>query len=134
MRITKNKKHISSTPFPLGRGGDGFIVFAYITTKSKSEAKKIGKVLLKEKLAACVNIFDKMESMYWWKGKIQNDSEAVLIAKTTKKLFPKLSDKVKSLHSYSCPCILQLEITNGNKEYVKWLLENIAPTLKGENS
>lgn len=101
------------------------IVLAYITTKNKSEAKKIGKILLQERLAACINIFDNMQSMYWWKGKIEEANETVLVAKTTKKLFPKVSKKVKSIHSYSVPCILQLEVKDGNKEYVKWLLENI---------
>ena len=104
----------------------GQVVFAYITTKDKAQAKKIGKALLQERLAACVNIFDKMESMYWWKGKIQNEQETILIAKTTKKLFSKLSAKVRSMHSYECPCILQLEVKDGNKEYVKWLLENLS--------
>ena len=103
------------------------IVFAYITCKNKSEAKKIGKILLQAKLAACVNIFDNMESMYWWKGKIESANETVLIAKTTKKLFPKLSKKVKSIHSYSVPCILQLEVKDGNKEYVNWLLSALNP-------
>ena len=103
------------------------IVFAYITCKNKSEAKKIGKILLQEKLAACVNVFDKMESMYLWKGKIQNDTETILIAKTEKKLFPKLSKKVKSVHSYSVPCILQLEVKDGNKVYVNWLLSTLNP-------
>ena len=101
------------------------IVFAYIITPSKAEAKKIGKVLLQSRLAACVNIIDKMESMYWWKGKIQNDKEVVLIAKTTKKLFPRLSKKVRSIHSYSVPCILQLEVKDGNKDYMKWLTSNL---------
>ncbi len=101
------------------------IVFAYITTKNKSEAKKIGKVLLLERLAACVNIFPKMNSIYWWKGQLEEANETVLIAKTTKNKFSKLSARVKELHSYDCPCILQLEVTDGNKEYVKWLLSNI---------
>ena len=101
------------------------IVFAYIAVKNKSEAKKIGKVLLQERLAACVNIFDNMESLYWWKGRIQNQKETVLIAKTSKKLFPKLSKKVKAIHSYSVPCILQLEVKDGNKEYVGWLLNSL---------
>ena len=103
------------------------IVFAYITCKNKTEAKKIGRILLREKLTACVNIFNDMESMYWWNGKIQNDKEVVLIAKTTKKLFPKLSKKVKSVHSYSVPCILQLEVKDGNKVYVNWLLSTLNP-------
>jgi periplasmic divalent cation tolerance protein len=106
------------------------IVFAYITTKNKSEAKKIGKILLQEKLAACVNIFDNMNSMYWWKGKsgsyrIEEAKESVLIAKTTKRLFPELLKKVKAIHSYSVPCILQIPVANGNKEYVNWLFSNL---------
>ena len=101
------------------------IVFAYITTKNRAEAKKIGKILLQEKLAACVNILNHMHSMYWWKGKIEVSNEAVLIAKTTKKLFPKLSKKVKAIHSYYVPCILQIPVTDGNKEYVDWLIKNI---------
>ena len=101
------------------------IVFAYITTQNKSEAKKIGKVLLQERLAACVNIFDQMSSMYWWEGKIEEANETVLIAKTTKKIFPKLSKKVKSIHSYSIPCILQLEVKDGNKEYLNWIAETL---------
>lgn len=101
------------------------IIFVYITTKNVSEAKQIGAALIKEGLCACVNILPSMYSIYRWNGKINSDKEAVLIAKTTKKMFAKLSARVKELHSYECPCILQLEITEGNKEYVKWLKENV---------
>ena len=101
------------------------IVFVYITCKNKPEAKKIGKILLQGNLAACVNIFDNMESLYWWKGKIESAKETVLIAKTTRKLFPQLSKKVKSIHSYSVPCILQIPIADGNKEYLNWLMSNL---------
>lgn len=101
------------------------IVFSYIVCRDKTEAKKIGRALLQSRLCACVNIFDDMTSLYWWEGKIQTEKEVVLIAKTTKKLFNKLSEKVKSLHSYSCPCILQIPIRDGNKEYVEWLLREV---------
>ena len=101
------------------------IIFSYIVCKNKSEAKRIGKALLQDRLAACVNIFDKMESMYWWKGKFESAKETVLIAKTTKKLFPALSREVKAIHSYDVPCILQLEVSDGNKEYLNWLLESL---------
>lgn len=97
------------------------IVFSYIICKNKAEAKKIGKILLQDRLAACVNVFDNMDSMYWWKGKIEVANESVLIAKTTRKLFSELSKKVKSIHSYKVPCILQLEVKDGNKEYIDWL-------------
>ena len=101
------------------------IIFVYITTKNKTEAKKIAKVLLKERLCACINIFDKMSSMYWWKGKLEEANETVLIAKTTKNKFSKLSTRVKQLHSYDCPCILQLDVTGGDKEYINWLTANL---------
>ena len=106
------------------------IIFSYIVTKNKLEAKKIGEALLKNRLAACIHVFNTIESMYWWKGKIQASSETVLIAKTTKSMFPKLCKQVKLLHSYSCPCIAQLEVSNTNNEYKRWLLANLTPTLK----
>lgn len=93
----------------------------YITAKNKEEARKIGKELLKARLAACVNIVDKMNSLYWWEGKIQDDNETVLIAKTKESLVKELVEKVKSIHSYSCPCIISLPILDGNKEYLDWL-------------
>ena len=101
------------------------IIFAYITTQNKTEAKKIGSALVKERLCACVNIFSDMNSIYWWKGKMEEANEAILIAKTTKNKFSKLSARVKQLHSYECPCILQIDITDGNKEYVDWLISNL---------
>lgn len=103
------------------------IVFSYIVCKNKAEAQKIGKLLLKERLAACVNIFDKMNSMYWWKGKIEEANETVLIAKTTKQLFSKLSKRVKEVHSYEVPCILQIPVSDGNKAYVNWLKGSLHP-------
>lgn len=97
------------------------LTLVYITTKNKSEAKKIGKTLVKTKLAACINIIDGMNSIYRWEGKIQSDSETILIAKTKESLVDKLIKKVKSIHSYSCPCIICLPILNGNKDYLNWV-------------
>ena len=93
----------------------------YITTKDKDEAGRIGKELVKRRLAACVNIIDNMNSMYWWEGKIQDDQEVILIAKTKQSLVKKLIKKVKSIHSYSTPCIVSLPILDGNSDYLDWL-------------
>ena len=93
----------------------------YITTKDKDEASRIGKELVKTRLAACVNIIDNMNSMYWWEGKIQDDQEVILIAKTRQSLVKKLIKKVKSIHSYSTPCIVSLPILDGNSDYLDWL-------------
>ncbi len=93
----------------------------YITAKDKEEARKIGKELVESRLAACVNIVDKMDSLYRWEGRIQDDNEVILIAKTKESLVPDLIEKVKSMHSYKCPCIVSLPILNGNKDYLEWI-------------
>jgi periplasmic divalent cation tolerance protein len=98
----------------------------YITTKDKQEAKSIGKKLVKENLAACVNIIEGMETIYRWEGEIVEDTEAILIAKTPYHNVKDLTNRVKNLHSYDCPCIISLQLTEqeGNKEYQQWLLKN----------
>ncbi|OGC11663.1 hypothetical protein A3K48_04105 [candidate division WOR-1 bacterium RIFOXYA12_FULL_52_29] len=93
----------------------------YITTKDKDEAKKIGFELVSNRLAAGVNIIDKLESIYWWEGKVQNGSEALLIAKTKESIVPALIEKVKSLHSYEVPCVVSLPINEGSHDFLKWI-------------
>lgn len=100
-------------------------VIAYITTKDKNEATTIGQKLVEESLAACVNIIDGMTSIYKWKGEICTDSEAILIAKTSADKFAELTERVKTLHSYECPCVVSIPITNGNQDYLKWLADSI---------
>jgi len=95
--------------------------FVYITTKDKAEAAKIGQALVESRLAACVNIINQIDSIYWWEGKVQQDQETSLIAKTTSEKIQALIDKVKSLHSYSCPCIVALPIEHGNPAFLKWI-------------
>jgi len=99
----------------------------YITASSMVEAEKIGAVLVDNRLAACVNIFEKMTSIYWWEGKIHKDSETVLIAKTRTELVDKLITSVKSLHSYNVPCIISLSITGGNPDFLSWIENETKP-------
>lgn len=98
----------------------------YITTSNKQEAKSIGRTLVEEELAACVNIVDGMESIYQWKGEIVEDQETILIAKTPYHNVKDLTDRVKELHSYDCPCVISLQLTEqeGNEEYQHWLIKN----------
>lgn len=97
------------------------INFIYMTAGSKAEAQKIGKALVESRLAACVNILDNMQSIYRWEEKIQEDSEVVLIAKTTEPLVSLLIDKVRSLHSYDCPCIVSLPVLEGYPPFLDWI-------------
>ena len=101
------------------------INFIYMTVGSKEEARKIGKELVTTRLAACVNILDNMNSFYRWEGKIQDDTEVVMIAKTTEERVPDLIKKVKSLHSYDCPCIVSLPVAGGHQPFLDWIAGNV---------
>jgi len=95
----------------------------FSTASNKEEAKKIANVLVKEKLAACVNIVDKIESVYEWQGEIQEESEVLMIIKTKSELFESLKKKIKELHSYEVPEIIALDIKDGSDDYLKWIDE-----------
>ena len=95
----------------------------YITAGSLDEAKNITGELVSNRLAACANIIDNVSSIYWWEGELQEDREVVVIAKTRETLVPELIEKVKSLHSYDCPCIVSLPILDGNKAFLDWIVD-----------
>jgi len=95
----------------------------YITAGSIDEARTIARELVSNRLAACANIIDNVNSLYWWNGEIQDDREVILIAKTRESLIPELVDKVKSMHSYECPCIVSLPIIDGNPAFLDWIAE-----------
>lgn len=96
-------------------------VVILITAKDKKEAAKIAQGLLRAKLIACANIVNGVQSLFWWQGKIDSSQEVLLILKTKKILFKKVSAKVKLLHSYQTPEIIALPIINGNEDYLEWL-------------
>jgi len=95
----------------------------YMTAGGLEEARRIGRELVEARLAACVNILDGMNSFYWWEGKVQDERETVLIAKTKAGLVPSLIEKVKSLHSYTVPCIVSLPILEGYAPFLEWVNE-----------
>ncbi|BAY29598.1 divalent-cation tolerance protein CutA [Nostoc carneum NIES-2107] len=97
-------------------------IFVYVTCKDRAEALQVGKVLVEERLAACANVIDGMESIYWWKGQLEVGKEAVLILKSRNDLLEELTKKVKLEHSYEVPCVVALPIKGGNQEYLNWLL------------
>lgn len=96
-------------------------VWIYTTTKDKEEAKKIAADIIDQRLVACANIIDNMTSMYWWQGKVENEEETVLIMKSRRDLISKIIDRVKKMHSYTCPCIIALPIQEGNPDFLDWI-------------
>ena len=92
-------------------------------TCSQKQAKEIAKVVVKARLAACVNIISQVTSIYTWKEKIEEDHESLLIIKTRKDLFPQLEEKIKAVHSYDVPEIIWLPIQQGHQPYLNWISE-----------
>ena len=101
------------------------MVLGYIITKNKREAQSIGTVLLKKKLAGCVNIIPSIESCYYWKNKIEKGHESILLVKSLQSKTQEIITEVKRLHSYSVPCIMFVNISEINPEYFKWLTDSI---------
>jgi len=93
----------------------------YITAQNSEDARRIGRILVEQRLAACVNIIDRIGSIYWWEGRIAEENEALITAKTKNSLVNELVEKVKSIHGYSCPCIVALPINSGNEDFLDWV-------------
>ncbi|MFC1584154.1 divalent-cation tolerance protein CutA [Fibrobacterota bacterium] len=92
-----------------------------MTAGSQEEASRMARTLVEEKLAACVNIIPGMKSIYRWKGKLEEGAETVVIAKTRESLAAQLTERVKSLHSYECPCVVSIPIQSGNGAFLDWI-------------
>ena len=94
------------------------------TAGSQEEAAKIAHALVERRLAACVNIVPRIESVYRWQGKVETAQEWLLLIKTQAELFERVRDAVKDLHSYDLPECVMLEVAAGTKEYLDWIAEN----------
>ncbi len=98
----------------------------YITARDEEEARRIGHTLVEEKLAACINFFP-IQSIYRWKGEIEEAQEVAAIAKTRAELVDQVIQRVKQLHSYEVPCVVSWIIEKGNSDYLLWIKESTEP-------
>jgi periplasmic divalent cation tolerance protein len=98
-------------------------VVVFITTPSEEEAAGIARTLVEEKLAACVNIITGIRSIYSWEGRVEDDSEMLLVVKTREALFDRLASRVKELHSYAVPEVIAMPIVKGLTDYTDWIGE-----------
>ena len=97
------------------------VVIVYSTIDDVKQAQKIANILVEEKLVACINIIPNIISIYRWKGKIENDDECALIAKTNDSKVKKVIQRIKTLHTYELPDIIVLPIIGGLKEYLEYI-------------
>lgn len=93
----------------------------YLTAPKRDEAEAIGRALVEERLAACVNVLGEMRSFYRWEGKIQDSGEVAFVVKTRRELVDAVTARVKQLHSDSCPCVVALPVEGGNADFLAWI-------------
>ena len=102
----------------------GEFIVVLMTASSAEEAEKISFALIEKKLAACCNIVKGVTSIYEWKGNVEKGEECLVIIKTRKELFDKLSLEIRSLHSYEVPEIIALPLVDGFEPYLNWIKSN----------
>lgn len=99
-----------------------------LVTCPASESENLAKTVVQERLAACVNVLPGIRSIYLWDGKLCNESEELLVIKSTGDAWIKLRNRVKELHSYDVPEIISLPIKDGHQPYLDWIKTAVAGT------
>lgn len=102
----------------------------YTTTTNRRAAERIGQVLLRKRLVACVNLVGPITSSYWWQGRIAKAREVLVLAKTRATLARAVIRKVKAIHSYDVPCVVSLPISHGNSTFLRWIETETSPALR----
>jgi len=102
------------------------LMMVYMTTPDLACAEKIGRILIEERLAACVNLLPGMISLYVWAGEPQRETEVMLIAKTRSEHFAALRQRVREIHPYTCPCIVGWPLAVADAAFAQWIAEQTA--------
>lgn len=96
-----------------------------LVTAPASESEKLARALVEERLAACVNVLDNVRSIYVWDGNLCNETEHLLIIKSSRNVWDELHNRIKELHSYDVPEIIALPIELGHQPYLNWLNSSV---------
>ena len=95
------------------------------TTPTEEEAERLARKIVEARLAACVQVWPRMKSFYFWENSIQADGENLLLIKTLPEKFDELKDFIQTNHSYSVPEIVAVRAEKVSESYLKWLTEYI---------
>ena len=104
------------------------VIVALSTCPNEATAQAVAEALVSERLATCVNRLPGVTSTYFWDGRLQNDSEVLLIIKTTAAALTALESRLKALHPYDLPELVALTVTAGNERYLEWVRTGVAGT------
>jgi periplasmic divalent cation tolerance protein len=96
-------------------------VVVLVTAPDLKTARRLGRATLDARVVACVNLVPRIESHYWWQGRIESGAEVLMILKTTRRSLNRLAQVVKNLHPYETPEIVALPVTAGSRRYLAWL-------------
>lgn len=101
-------------------GGEGHAV-VLVTAPDIGVARDLARTLLEERLVACVNLVPKVESHYWWEGRVESGEEVLMMLKTTRALLENLHRRVRERHPYDTPEFLVMRLDAGSGKYLDWL-------------
>ena len=100
-------------------------IVVFMTTANREEATRLADMLVGARLAACVQILPEIESVYRWEGKVERQSEVLLLAKSTRDKFAELERQVRAIHSYDTPEIIAVSASAVSEPYQKWLGDSL---------
>ena len=101
-------------------------IVALCTVPDQATGEKLAHALVEARLAACVNLVTGVTSIYRWEGKVQKETECLLVIKTGAARFEELKRRIKELHPYDLPEVIAVPITAGSSEYLQWIMDSIA--------
>ena len=115
---------------PVGSLDSPEVRLVYVTAPSLAEAESLARLAVTRRLAACANILPGMRSLYWWRGRLEQADEVVLLLKTTQGLAEELVQALASAHSYECPCVVVLPIEGGHRAFLDWIGAETCPSAR----
>jgi len=101
------------------------LIVVLVTCPTQRHATQLASKLVGERVAACVNILPRVQSLFWWHGRVDHASESLLLIKTTARQFAPLRRTVRAHHPYDVPEIIALPITRAHQPYVAWMLDSL---------